>query len=244
MNFAEGQRKGWVIQRVWFTDMQNPSLQQPPVSLAAYIPEDSGPGFAFISKDGIRTAQILAEPATLPRRLPVRGNPNRVIASQRLRLLVVAAVWTVGKETQPEHMGDVWTRTRSTRGILQFVDPSKEFNSEQEEELDSELPDDILVLPPGERINCLVDWVHKAQDESERGWIVLGVTSSEQDRKTGKVIWVHTSRGDDGVLRPRLGRRQMFSDPVYAVAELDNTALVVCSGKTLQVLRVDNETNK
>jgi len=83
------------INRVWLTDVMNPSLQQPAVnSIARLLPDISGGNgddILLVSGSQLLLASLSTQPKAVPRHMPIGGTPTRLLYSQTLKALIVAA---------------------------------------------------------------------------------------------------------------------------------------------------------
>ncbi|KAK2626316.1 hypothetical protein QTJ16_004578 [Diplocarpon rosae] len=82
------------IEQIWLSDAASPGLSQPEVtSIARMEPLSGGTSgsLLFISGSRLLITGLSAQPRTVARRMNIGGTPNRLMYSQTLEILVVAA---------------------------------------------------------------------------------------------------------------------------------------------------------
>lgn len=84
------------IHQIWLTDVLRPELNQPEInSIARLRPNLSGGaggGILMVAGDKLLLASFSTQEKTVPRYLPVRGTPTRLLYSHTLQVLIVAAI--------------------------------------------------------------------------------------------------------------------------------------------------------
>lgn len=84
-----------VINQVWLTDARNPCLQQPGVTaIATLLPsttDDTNADILLVSGSQLLLADMSTQPKPVPRNIPIRGTPTRLLYSRSLNALIVAA---------------------------------------------------------------------------------------------------------------------------------------------------------
>ncbi|CAG8960954.1 hypothetical protein HYFRA_00002491 [Hymenoscyphus fraxineus] len=90
------------IHQVWLTDVARPELNQPEInSIARLRPNLSGGkdgGLLMVAGHQLLLASFSTQGKTVPRYLPVKGTPTRLLYSHTLQVLIVAAI-VEGKTT-------------------------------------------------------------------------------------------------------------------------------------------------
>lgn len=224
------------INQVWLTDAMNPSLQQPGVnSIARLLPnisDDTNYDILLVSGSQLLLASLSTQPKAVPRHLPIRGTPTRLLYSRTLRALLVAAS-VDGRCTllfiDPETGADL-SKPVDKKGVpVQFVSGLGDFN---------------------ERVFRLLEWSYMKDGKTWYFIVVstntgrLLIISTEKEAIKSSGMRMETGPMDEsdgkisgGSMMPPMIRhwtRYKFkcAKPVYSVAGFAD-GLFYCSGNTL-----------
>ena len=220
------------ISQVFLTDALNPIIRQPPINsiarLRLNLSGGTDSGLLLISGSQILIAGLSSQPKTVPRHIPIRGSPSRLLYSHHLGCLVVSASVN-GKCTllfiDPETGEDLSCPIDKKNGSpVDFVSGLGNFN---------------------ERVFRLVEWSYV---KGGKTWAFIIVCTS-----TGRLLIISTqkgetveSKGSELIFDQQYGNKIRYwtlhkircGEPVYSVAGFDE-GLFYCSGDVLYCETLD-----
>ncbi|KAG9243175.1 mono-functional DNA-alkylating methyl methanesulfonate N-term-domain-containing protein [Calycina marina] len=207
-----------MIHRVYLTDERDLHYVQPEInSLARFSGRFLQDSVLLVTGSILTIAGLAKHPTAVPRRIPIDGSPSRLLYSQHLRALVVAA--------------DV-----QSQSTLLFIDPEtgEDISQPWDGTSDSER-DFISGLGRDERIFRLLEWTITKSDNDKPYFIVLCTSG-------GRLIVVSLSR-EGTPSRIRYWKQYSFKseDPIYSVTSFAD-GLIYCAGSTLYYDYLDVET--
>lgn len=220
------------INRVWLTDVTNPSRQQPKINSVARLPINTSAdlynGILLVDGSQLLIAGLNTQEKPVPRHIPIRGTPSRLLYSRSLDALIVGAIVN-GKST------------------ILFIDP--ETGSDISRPFDK---NKNLVLPwvaglgnQNERIFRLLEWSYVKDGKT---WYFIIVCTS-----TGRFIMISTEKEDPiqsnpeanteyeqgtavSKTRPKIRYWTRYKwkceNPIYSAVGFAD-GIFYCSGKTL-----------
>lgn len=218
------------IHDVWFTDQNNPCLNNPHIHALARVPSLAGwtsqsleKALVIVTDDSLLISTCGSRAQAVPRRLPVKGNPLRIAYLEHMHKLVVG----VELRTITEQ------RTRATRPGIEIIDidplASKQCPAEP-----------YLKGKVGERITCITHWKPKTKDKTY-AMIVIGTSVERSDPLScdGRVIFATADGGPQGT-KVKHKRTYKFADkPVYSLAAFGDNSLVIGLGESLLLQSLD-----
>jgi hypothetical protein len=221
------------VSQIFLTDALNPIIRQPVInSIARLRPNLSGGtdgGLLLVSGSQILLAGLNIQPKAVPRHIPIRGGPSRLLYSHHLGCLIVAA-------------------SVNGRSTLLFIDPetgedlSRAFDKKNGNPID-------FVSGLGnfnEKVFRLLEWSYV---KGGKTWMFIIVCTS-----TGRLLIISTqkgeavqSKGSEGTLNVEPRKRIHYwtlhkikcGKPVFSVAGSDE-GLFYCSGDMLYCEALDD----
>ena len=223
--------RNWILNQIWLTNAMNSGLQQPRIYAMARLrpglsPSPNG-GLLLVAGSQLLLADLSTHPKAVPRNISIGGTPSRLLYSQTLNALIVAASVN-GKST------------------ILFVDPDTGADLSMPVDKSGEPIDFVSGLGnPSERAFGLLEWSYD-KDGNTWQYIIVSTNSGKLlllsvDSK-GRAI-TGEGEGQNGraateVLAKRnkipyyTRHRFKCSKPVYSVAGFAE-GLFYCSGETL-----------
>lgn len=178
------------------------------------------------------------EAKTVPRRIDVPGNPNKLAYSRHLRSLIVSYSIT---ETHPESS----PLGRFTKSYIEFVNPDDQSPVGHGDRL--AMAQGLTPWRPsgscGEKITCIFDWI--AQKNGHEYHLIAVGTSlpipNDPNDLQGRILLLHAYRdlNDANQIICVDKYMQMLDRPVYAMAAYRDT-LIVASGKRILPIAAKN----
>jgi hypothetical protein len=214
------------INHIWLTDATNPYFQQPRVTtVATVLPvfhDDTSADLLVISGSRLLLTNLNTKPKPVPRTISIGGTPTRLVYSQELQVLIVAAVF-------------------ENRSVLLFIDP--DTGEDLSRPSDKKGRPVKYVAGLGERngrIYRLLEWSYTKNDKT---WSFIVACTN-----TGRLLIMSVEREEGGAGHSRRNRdgdvpstpgirfftRYKFKcpKPVYSVAGFTD-GLLYCAGTTL-----------
>ncbi|KIW02685.1 uncharacterized protein PV09_06122 [Verruconis gallopava] len=256
-----------------FTDENDTSFQQKALAAIVTLPINettNNPGFeiTIACHDGqnLIFARLLFERRTLPRRLPLRkympssipdmpphdisGTPTKLFYSKKLKANIVAGVKYEhrphAKVPEPS-----WQGKRVTRGFLSIIPSHSNENVTPQEELWNEKMTQVD-FAPSERILSACEWVFK-RDGKTYEYLLAGTSikkgkpiilnDGHKRDKTGRLWFFAARKSSNGTVKLELKGIKEIDQPVRALANLDETKVIVAHDHILSVYTLST-TNK
>ncbi|KAI9816208.1 MAG: hypothetical protein M1827_001809 [Pycnora praestabilis] len=253
-----------LISSIFLTNQGEPPFQQSPMATLSQISTDAhfeATGLAgcvvCVSGTKLIVAVLDEIPKMIPRRIPVKGTPRRVMFSKQLRMLVVAVT---SFEVNPGGGSRHSTASRILRDSIQFIDPNRssyELDSASvKTESGSEIQDiatrprDENTIPfgkPGERVFGIIDW-NPSEGSKEYHFLVVitgitskpgGVSTSSRSQKRGKIRFFSVRSNNHGGFDAKQKYVIEREKPVISVAAYGPCSLVYCCGTELEFQTLD-----
>lgn len=252
-----------LINSVWFTDHDQPSLRQGAVDALCCIPvleypdmiddtaaitpaEGAFAGYTVgVSGTKLLGAQVDQQANVVPRKLAVRGNPHRLIHSQGLGRMVVASVETTERRP-PQLVEDPnamcptirQSGTRTITSLLQCVPYEETFEVDEEG-----TPEEPIVrsMLPGFKAHALIEWTYTDEKGNFYPFVIIGggcldpENSTQGQEQTGKLLIYQTRPDRNGRPHIKSPKSIDFDKPIYAVEVYGPTQLVICHGKSVSM---------
>lgn len=216
------------ISQIFLTDALKPIIEQPPVNAMARLrPDLSGGtdgGLLLVSGSQILLAGLSTQSKAVPRHIPIRGSPSRILYSRHLGCLIVAA-------------------SVDDRSTLLFIDP--ETGDELSCPLDKKNGNPVSFVSGlgnlNERVFRLIEWSYV---KGGKTWVFIIVCTN-----TGRLVIISTQKGDsmqykgsdqqhENKIRYWPLHKVRRGHPVYSVAGFDE-GLIYCSGDILYCETLD-----
>lgn len=168
-------------------------------------------------------------PQTVPRKLPLTGNPLRIAHLEHLHKLVVGVDLT--SITQ--------NRTRCIRPGLEIIDIDPSSIEEQPK------AQPHLLGCVGERITCISNWTPQTQDK-RYGMVVIGTRAENTHPATcdGRLIFMTVEKHPQGLKVKHKRTYRFTQNPIYSLAPYGNSSLIVGLGQSLLLQTLDFTTRK
>lgn len=224
IDYTYGRTSGLSIHSIWFTERDNPALQQSPVVALCQVPYgdvgDRGwsEAIACISGSEFSIARLDGERKVIPRRIPIPdATPSRITYSPNLGKIITASLRTHLPVISPEEINT---------------------NVAQLEVLDA--MGVVTTKPLAERIFCMLDWTYTADTGDTYGFLLLGLGDPEE--AWGSVLFLSSRLTGSGALKEKFYLE--FDHPVLALALYDATKLVIAAGSSVEVFSFDTIVRK
>ncbi|KAF4301921.1 Cleavage/polyadenylation specificity factor A subunit [Botryosphaeria dothidea] len=236
LDYSNGRAIGLDVTNIWFTDRNRPNLQQSPVSAVCRIPRESylirdlGGALVCISGISFFVAQLEDERHMVPRSIPVRGTPNRVIYSEELKAIFVACLEShtfepVTRDSHERRYAQSYVRMYEDGPVSTSTEPVAEYK-----------------LPPTARVNALSTWVLENSNGKQYPQIVVGTV--EGNGRKGGVLCIRETK-KEGKSKLEIAKEISYKQQVTAVASYGpSNFLVVCYGRKLVVYQYFGETKR
>ncbi|KAJ5788544.1 hypothetical protein N7457_003534 [Penicillium paradoxum] len=226
--------------RVWITDQNRPAYFPTRFSsfdLVDMVDPVSGLATVYMfcfADSHVLICSLDQNAKTIPRRIALPGNPNKISFSHHLQRLIVS--YTVAQDTsQTTPLELVQTC------CIEFVDPNTQHPVVP---YDAEMVTHGL-LPwrpngsPGEKITCIVDWMPE-KDGNPYHFIAIGTSiplRDEPNKRHGRLILIQTSKdpnNPDQILCTKK-HLQSFEDSIFAMAPFGLAVIVACGRRFIAV---------
>ncbi|KAB2577972.1 hypothetical protein DBV05_g3334 [Lasiodiplodia theobromae] len=235
LDYSMGRHIGLEVTNIWFTDRNRPSLRQSPVSSICRVPRedylirDLGGALVCISGTSFYVAQLEEERHIVPRSIPVKGTPNRVIYSEELKAVFVACL--------ESHVFDPATRDgRQRRYAQSYIRMHDDRPGSPSTDVIAE-----YALSPTARVNALTTWT---LESNGRKYVHVVVGTVEGDGRKGTVVCIQRATRD-GTTKLEKTKEMKLKQQVTAIASYgESNFLVVCYGKRLLVYQYNEETKR
>jgi hypothetical protein len=168
-------RRQRTINRIWLTEVTNPSRQQPKISSVARLPIDVSArlydGILLVNGSQLLVAGLSRQEKPVPRHIPIKGTPSRLLYSQSLDALIVGA-------------------TVNGKSTLLFIDPEtgNDISRPFDKKKNFALPWVAGLGNQNERIFRLLEWSYVKDGKT---WYFIIVCTS-----TGRFIMISTEKED------------------------------------------------
>ncbi|KAL1957451.1 hypothetical protein VTO42DRAFT_6019 [Malbranchea cinnamomea] len=240
------------IEKVWFTDQNNPARVQSAVDVFNFVephfqdyPGGLDGSFICITKNQLLACTLEKKPKPVPRHIPLSGIPRRLIYSDYLKRLVVGYY-------EADTRSSLNYTKRTVRPRVAFIDPDDEslmsLPIEGPGELcDSTRPPQFSQLPTGasgEKVTSLFDWQFNYGDKAYH-MIIVG-TSHPHGNKDGRLIYI-TARPSlkvPGNMETNIKYIHLYELPVRAVAAYKPSSLVVAVEDEIILQALNPETKR
>jgi hypothetical protein len=235
---SESSSRSWIINQIWLTNAMNSGLQQPSIhAMARLRPSLSASpngGLLLVAGSQLLLAGLGTHPKAVPRQISIGGTPSRLLYSQTLDALIVAASVN-GKST------------------ILFIDPESGADLSMPVDKRGEDVDFVSGLGnPNERALCLLEWSYD-KDGNTWQYIIVSTNSGKLlllsiDSKGRAIMAERNTKQDWDTVQnghaatETLIRREKIpyytrhrfkcSEPVYSVVGFAD-GLFYCSGETL-----------
>lgn len=181
----------------------------------------------------------------VPRRIPIRGSPKRMVYSQYLKKLVVGYSF----EEEDESSGII---QRFVRPQIDFIDPDSPFATALTIDIADDSGDAIPVSDQGkptgaagEKITALIDW-NPTDGKNNYHMIVVG-TERPVDLPRGRLIYV-TARPRPGSSPQQIDSTvkyvHNYEEPIRSMAPYGSCSLVFTTGKEVILQKFDLSTKR
>lgn len=222
----------WKVNQIWLTDASRPELHPPEIhSIARLRPNISGGadgGLLLVSGSQLLLTAFSTQEKAIPRFLPIKGTPSRLLYSSTLDLLIVGAV-----------VDGVTT--------LRFIDQNtgEDLSTPCDEKTKELVPYIQGLGRPDERISHLLEWPYSKNGKtwhfvivatSAGRLLIVSATPEKRSPQMGNGVTNGNSIDSMSVIRPRIQfftRYKFRSDePIYSVVGYPD-GLIWGSGKYL-----------
>ncbi|KAL2754575.1 hypothetical protein ACRALDRAFT_2043524 [Sodiomyces alcalophilus JCM 7366] len=196
--------------RIIANDLKDPTMPSPPIHHATVLRHSIGQtdhiSILILSNDRVLVSEMFPTPRVIPRQLPLRGTPTKLLFSQTMKCLVVAM------------------RTRAGESTLAIVDPDSGEDISRPTNKEASPVSFISGLgEQGGRIHDVVEWVYVKDGKT---WLFLVVTTKDGQLLTGR------ARSPPRIRYWTRYKKKVGDKPIYAVVG-DGADLIYCAGATL-----------
>jgi hypothetical protein len=221
--------RGLNINQVWWTDALKPDLQQPSIASIARFPDgisSADSNLLLVAGSQLLLAELSVQPKAVPRQMPLRGTPTRLLYSHALEVLIVAA-------------------SVAGRSTLFFIDPETGVDLSQPIDQKSKLPTQFVsgLGNLNERVFRLFEWPYTKDGKTWNFIIVstntgrlLIISVADQDLVQEDIQRASNQGVGASYTRSKIGyyTRYKFKsvEPVYSVVGFPD-GLLWCAGETL-----------
>ncbi|KAL8896943.1 MAG: hypothetical protein Q9207_007469 [Kuettlingeria erythrocarpa] len=241
------------INHVWLTDPANPAFMQRPLSCftqaSLKIPQGYstfGAGSLFyLAGSTLVLADLgaLPEPQMVPRRLPLKGSPTKVIHSEQLNKLIALYTTTTAEPSSRGSTPRDRSFTKRSCATIAFIDPDAETLRSQLDDEGSHGHFPIANVKHQERCLGLLEWLPTNGDDPYRILVVntvIGQPAGEE--ATGRLLLFSLTMDRAGKVNLNLKKRIDKDAPVWCVAPYGNTSLVYACGDDIVLQKLDMST--
>jgi hypothetical protein len=195
-----------------------------------------------VSDSAFSLAQLDNEAKAVPRRVLMEHTPYRMMYSNRLKMMVVAATKTKEKKGKKRHGKGF----RSVRSIVQLIRLGDETSNAEPDDEDDTTDGVLRVEPfktfvagecelwPHEKVYALSEW-HWEEGGKKYDFILVGTGVTDSDGVSGRLLYFQTNLDNFGVATFRVGKIRQVKSPVYALALYDERRLIYSCGTTIHV---------
>lgn len=208
------------VSDIWVTDIGEPLLQQGAVTAFAMTPNldflgDLAKCLILTSGTEAFITRLDIGPKVVPRSIPIRGTPNRMIYSHSYGCFITVAAETSVHPSQIRR----GSQSRSIRYIVEFT--SVGIRSWKH----------IHYMEPGTRVHSIVEWNYKDAKGKRYSSILLGSGPNDPDAPTKGEITHLTPKLRDGTVNEVHAKRVKILDAaVYSLVPYgDRGGLVACT---------------
>ncbi|KAI9718568.1 MAG: hypothetical protein M1812_004019 [Candelaria pacifica] len=247
VTYDELQHRRLSVSNVWLTNAGDPSYRQSPILAASQLPSSfqltdatyAGLmvlilGAKLIVATLDRTAKVV------PRRIPVKGTPRRIIFSKVLDMLVLVVTSNENKPPRQRSSPGIQSRSRVlVRDCIEFIDPDQPTIK-----VEGDIPQDSgsqKCLAPvgkaGERVLGIIEWSPSEEGRTYHFLVVCTrIKHSGGLPDTGRVAFFKARRNNQGgVDVAEKYHIRCDGGPAYSIASLGSSSLVYCSGNELKI---------
>lgn len=226
-------QRNWRIDPIWVTNVLDPALPQPNIDAVSNLPPDFLNGstdrpLLLVTGSQLLLANLSGKPTAVPRHIPIRGTPSRILYSHTLGALIVGA-------------------SIDRRSTLLFIDPDTGVDISRPVDKKGDPVDFVSGLGNiNERIFGLLEWPYT---KDGRTWHFLIVCTSSGrlliisfDKEASSVA--RNSEADEGrqekSAKIRYWTRYKYKteEPIYSVTGYPS-GLCYCSGTRLYFETLD-----
>ena len=252
-----GLRPPPMLNRIWIADHSSTEFHQGRLNCVTQADSWITPGCSgfgvgsifFMSGTQLFTATLSdeSEPCMVPRHLPLKGTPTRVMYSQRLKRLIVLYSVPVVKPIREKvrvHDHGSASPLRGAQSMITCLDPDLEKTEHgSDNQRVSLLPD--KELRAGERFLGIIEWFPTA-DGKEYHILVLCtmIERSPSHESNGRLLLLSPSTEDSGLVNFHIKKELVVEAPVWAVASFGSSSLIYACGDDLVIRKLDMTTKK
>lgn len=227
------------LNNIWLTDSGVSEFQQGKITAVTQASSGFPQGLLFcVERSQIHMVSIAgsSEPRMVPRHIPIKGTPIRVLYSQRLKKLFVL-FYQIGIIHPIQLNGNRTSSSlRSFNYKIMIVDPDVEsINQDSNDSKDIDIKS-AFNGQPGERVLGVSEWFPNDGKDLHHMFVVHtlleGRSTSESN---GRILLFSVS--ERGTLM--LKREYQEGSPVYALASYGANSLLYCCGMDLCLWTLD-----
>ncbi|KAI1748199.1 hypothetical protein F4782DRAFT_381781 [Xylaria castorea] len=217
------------ISRIWLTDANEPHSPSPTINSVARLHEIPGYGdstWAMVAGPHILITELQSHPAPVPRYMPIKGTPLKILYSEQLEALV-AVVKESGIPSL--HFFDPVTGVDLSRPIRKVSDQ----DDEQHEDVDY-----ITYLDNSNiKFSSLMSWRYKNEGKSYEWFIILARTGDSQGQLlivSAKQEVAVTTTGTSRQIRFWTQFQRKIKDGLPRCGTTDDDGVFLTFGKTVE----------
>lgn len=251
------------VNKVWIMDPNSPGFSQGPLSCFTQADfgtlggcSDLRTGSVFYLREAqLFTANLSKEsqPYLVPRRLPIKGTPTRVIFSERLNRLIILYNKTTSSLNNLQDDGQGRRnvpRPRTLQSAIVCVDPNQEHHEGDSEARGDHYAPAIKEQTLGERFLGILEWFPFDNRNEHLKYHIFVINSmierlrSPSHESKGRLLLI--SPTTDGAGKIKLHEKKVIEleAPVWTVACFGSNSLVYACGNDLVMQTLDMGTKK
>ncbi|KAL9041809.1 MAG: hypothetical protein Q9214_003978, partial [Letrouitia sp. 1 TL-2023] len=246
------------VNKVWIMDPNSPEFFQG--QLSCFTQADFGTSrdcsdFHTGSVFYLRETQLFiaslskeSQPRMVPRRLPIKGTPTRVVFSDRLKRLIIIYNKTTSSlnNLQDDGRRNV-PRPRMLQSRIACVDPDQEHNEGDSDAREDHYVPAIKEETLGERFLGILEWF---PSDNRNEYHILVIHSmierlrSPSHESKGRLLLLSPTTNEAGKIKFHEKKAIELEAPVWTVASFGSSSLVYACGNDLVMQTLDMGTKK
>lgn len=244
------------VNKIWIRDSNSPGFFQG--QLSCFTQADFGTlrdcsdfctgSVFYLSETQLFTASLSKEsqPYMVPRRLPIKGTPTRVLFSERLDRLIVLYNKTV---SSPKNLQDDGggrrnvPRQRTLQSAIACVDPNQEHSEGDFEAGEEYCAQTVSEQTLRERFLGMLEWFPSDRNRKEYHIFVINSMTerlrSPSHESRGRLILISPTTDGAGRIKFHEKKAIKLDAPVWTVACFGSNSLVYACGNDLVMQTLD-----
>ncbi|KAL9615477.1 MAG: hypothetical protein Q9167_000155 [Letrouitia subvulpina] len=248
------------VNKIWITDPNSSGFFQGQLSCftqADFGTLRGGSDFCTGSIFYLRETQLFiaslskdSQPYMVPRRLPIKGTPTRVIFSKRLNRLIIVYNKTTSSLTHLQQDGrgrKNVPRSRMLQSGIVCIDPDQEQNEGDSEARGDRYAPAIKEQNIGERFLGILEWFPSDKKNEYHIFVIHSMIERERSpshESKGRLLLISPTTDEVGKIKFHEKKAIELEAPVWTVACFGSNSLVYACGNDLVMQTLDMGTKK